>query len=103
MNNSTFGIAVLPQRGARIRFSILLLALIAFAAIAMNFDQPFVSYAFAGAVGIWSLPAFFAFTGCAQPPRRQGFVLCIFIFPSVLILYSTLSAFTWGCWDEVHC
>lgn len=50
MNTCASDTPVVPPRRARIPLSIFLLAVLAYTAVALNFDQPFISYAFAGAI-----------------------------------------------------
>ncbi len=71
---------ILPQP-AQIPFSVFLVLVVAYTAIAPNFDQPFISYAFAGSV-------FFLVVACAGMRAwamaviaALGFSLCHRLFP----------------------
>lgn len=56
MNTSFSGTEARRQQGAQIGFSLLLLAIITYTDIALNFDQPFLSYALACGI-IFLIPA----------------------------------------------
>jgi hypothetical protein len=81
LTNSISGIGLVPRHPAQIPWSVFVVLVAAYTAIAPNFDQPFVNYAFASAVVFLFMADSGTEAWIAAVVAALGFSLCHAFFP----------------------